>query len=189
MKNVILIISIVTTACSVGHAQEIQIGAKAGLNLSTIQPDLPDPATRTSLHLGGVIEIPLSDTFSIQPELLYSSQGAKDKSDDDEVIKLDYLTLPLMAKYYLGDALSVEAGPQFGILLSAQGEDDGETFDLKDNSKSTDLGFALGLGYKLQSGLHFGARYFFGSDINDIDEDSDKIKNRVFQISVGYFFN
>ena len=190
MKKVILIISIATAVCvwSAGHAQKIHIGAKAGLNMSTIQPDLTDPATRTSFHLGGVIEIPITNDFSIQPELLYSSQGVKDKSDDDEVIRLNYLSLPVLAKYYVWEALSIEAGPQFGILLSAKREDDGETVDLKDRSKATDIGFSLGLGYKLESGLNFGARYYFGSDINDIDEDPSKIKNRVFQISVGYFF-
>ncbi|MCG2461508.1 PorT family protein [Flavobacteriaceae bacterium F89] len=169
-------------------AQDIKIGANGGVNLSTLQPDLTDPATRTSFHLGGMVEIPLVDALYLQPELLYSSQGVKDKSDDDEVIKLDYLSLPVMVKYYVWDALSVEVGPQFGILLSAKREDNGETEDIKDITKSTDIGFALGLGYKLNNGLNFGARFYLGSDVNDIEEDSDKIKNRVFQISVGYFF-
>ena len=170
------------------NSQSIQFGAKAGINIATLQPDLNDPASRTSIHLGGMAEIPLMEKFSVQPELLYSAQGVKDESDDDEVIKLSYLTLPIMAKYYVMEGLSVEAGPQIGFLLSAEAEDDGETYDLKDDTKSVDFGFAIGAGYKLETGLNFGLRYFFGSDINDISEDSDQFKNRVFQISVGYFF-
>lgn len=181
-------IAMVCLAWTSAHAQGVHIGAKAGLNFATI-PDLNDPTTRTSFHLGALAEFSISEAFSIQPELLYSSQGAKDASDDDEQIKLNYLTLPIMAKYYVWEGLSLEAGPQIGLLLSAEREDDGETEDLKDISKSTDIGLALGVGYKLPGGLHFGARYYFGSDINDIEEDSGKVKNSVFQLSVGYFFN
>lgn len=188
MKKLILITAVLVLPFSMVRAQDVTFGAKAGLNLSTIQPDLADPATRTSFHLGGVAEISLTDDFSIQPELLFSSQGVKDESDDDEQVILNYLTLPIMAKYYVVDNLSIEGGPQIGILLKAEVEDDGETIDIKDNTKSTDIGFALGLGYKLENGINFGARYFFGSDINDISEDPDKIKNRVIQISIGYFF-
>ena len=170
------------------HGQDIQFGAKAGLNLATLGPDLNDPATRTIFHLGAMAEVSISDQFSIQPELLYSAQGATDESDEDEVVKLDYIILPILAKYYVLENFSLEAGPQIGFLLNAEAEDDGETFDLKENTKSTDLGFALGVGYKLENGLNFNLRYYFGSDVNTIEEDSDAIKNRVFQASIGFFF-
>lgn len=188
MKKAIVLTVLIVCSFSIVIAQDVTFGAKAGLNLATLQPDLNDPATRVSFHLGGVAEIPLMDDFSVQPELLFSSQGVRDKSDDDEVVRLNYLTLPVMAKYYIEDKFSVEAGPQFGILLSAKGEDNGETTDLKDITKSADIGFALGLGYKLENQVNFGLRYYFGSNINNYEGDSDKIANRVFQISAGYIF-
>ncbi len=171
------------------QAQDVQFGAKAGLNFAILQPDLNDPTTRTAAHLGAVAEISLSEKLSIQPELLYSAQGTKDESDDDEIVRLDYLTMPVLAKLYLTDNLSLEAGPQIGLLLKAEVEDDGETIDIKDNTKSTDLGVVVGLGYKLGSGLNFGARYTLGSDVNDLEEDPDKFANRVFQLFVGYIFD
>ena len=188
MKNMVIIAMALVLPITLALGQDIQFGAKAGINLATIQPDLNDPATRTSFHLGGMVEISVSDKFSVQPELLYSSQGATDESDDDEVIKLDYISLPILAKYFVVENLSLEAGPQLGYVVSAEVEDDGDTIDLKDDTKSTDIGFALGAGYKLENGLNFGLRYFFGSDVNDIDEDADQFKNRVFQLSIGYFF-
>ena len=188
MKKLLALILLTSLAFAPINAQDINFGAKAGINLSTLQPDLPDPAARTSIHLGGMAEISINEMFSIQPELLYSAQGVKDESDDNEFVRLSYLTLPVLAKYYLLEGLSVEAGPQFGFLLSAEFEDNGETTDLKDDVKPVDVGFALGAGYKLESGLNFGIRYYLGSDINNIGEDPDKFKNRVFQISVGYFF-
>ncbi len=188
MKKFVLFVFTMALPSALALGQDIRFGAKAGLNLATIQPDLTDAATRTSIHLGGVAEISILEKFSIQPELLYSTQGATDESDDDEVVKLDYISLPILAKYYVAENLSLEAGPQIGFLLNAEVEDNGDTIDIKDNTKSTDIGFALGLAYKLESGLNFGARYFLGSDVNDVDGDSDKVSNRVFQLSIGYFF-
>ena len=189
MRKSILFTMVLSLSLTLSMAQEVKFGGKAGINLATLQPDLNDPESRVAFHLGAVAEISILEAFSIQPELLYSAQGVKDKSDDDEIIKLDYLTVPLLAKYYVSEGFSLEAGPQLGFLLSAKGEDDGDSFDLKDITKSTDIGLALGLGYKMESGLNFAFRYYFGGDVNSLDDDPDKIKNNVFQFSVGYFFN
>lgn len=187
-KSVLLTIIMVLNLATIS-AQEFNIGAKAGLNLATLGGDFNNGKTRTSFHLGGMVEIPVLDAFSVQPELLYSSQGAKSTEFDEDVVKFDYLNIPIMAKYYVTEEISIEAGPQVGILLSAKTDIDGETDDIKDITKSTDFGFNLGLGYKMESGINFAARYYFGFNINDIPNDTDKITNGVFQISVGYFFN
>ena len=165
----------------------IKFGAKAGVNFATLTGDTEDVKSRTAFHFGVVVEIPVSDKFSVQPELLYSAQGAKDDLSDD-VLKLDYLTIPIMAKLYVAEGFSLELGPQVGFLLSAKEEFDGESEDIKDFVKGTDFGVNFGLGYQLETGLNFGARYNLGlSDLNDF-ESSDSIKNGVFQITIGYFF-
>ncbi len=95
-----------------------------------------------------------------------------------------------MAKYYVADGFSIEAGPQVGFLMSAKVKAEGEEEDIKDSVKGIDFGANLGIGYKLESGLNFGARYNLGlSNLND-GEDSDDFKwnNSVIQVSVGYFF-
>lgn len=189
MKNLSLFAVALIFPSLMIQAQDAQFGAKAGINFATLEPDLNDPATRTAIHVGAVAEISVLEKLSIQPELLFSAQGVKDESDDDEIVRLDYVTLPVLAKFYVTDNLSLEAGPQLGLLLKAEVEDDGETTDIKNNTKSTDLGVAFGLGYKMDNGLNFGARYVLGSNVNDIEEDPDTFSNRVFQLFVGYFFN
>jgi hypothetical protein len=95
-----------------------------------------------------------------------------------------------MAKYYVAEGFSIEAGPQVGFLMSAKAKAEGEEEDLKDFVKGIDFGFNLGLGYKMESGLNFAARYNLGlSNIND-GEGSDDFKNQnsVMQVSVGYMF-
>lgn len=203
------------------NSQEVIFGAKAGVNFADITGDESDSFDgRTSFFLGAVAEITISDKFSFQPELIYSEQGSDYKESFTESfegvtftetaegeIRLGYLNVPLMAKYYVYEGLSIEAGPQVGFLLSAKNEYDftltqtssegtftetesGED-DIKDSVKSIDFGVNFGLGYKLENGLNFSARYNLG--LTDANDDSDYLgdssyKNSVIQIGVGYFF-
>ena len=192
MKKSFLIIAIIVFGLTNLNAQEVKFGAKTGLNLASITGDETDGIeSRTAFHVGAVAEISVSDKFSVQPELLYSAQGAKDSFEGIDVdAKIDYLNLPIMAKYYVAEGFSLELGPQVGFLLSAKAEGGGESIDFKDETKGIDFGANFGVGYKLESGLNFGARYNLGlSNIND-GEDSDDFKNQnsVIQLSVGYFF-
>lgn len=174
------------------NAQEVKFGAKAGLNLASVIGDETDGLdSRTYFHLGLLGEIVISDKFSLQLELLYSAQGAKESFEGIDIdLKLDYINLPIMAKFYVADGFSLELGPQVGFLMSAKAEGEGESEDIKDFVKGIDFGANFGVGYKMESGLNFGARYNLGfSNIND-GEGSDEFKNQnsVIQISVGYFF-
>lgn len=167
--------------------EEVRFGLKVGANFATLTGDTENVKSRTSLHFGGVVEIPISENFSVQPEILYSSQGAKDSNSDDE-LKLDYLNIPVLAKFYVAHGLSIEAGPQIGFLLSAKEEFDGESEDIKDFIKGTDFGLSLGIGCRMATGLNFGARYNIGlSDIPEGDGDGN-IKNGVFQVFIGLLF-
>ncbi|MFV0248377.1 MAG: porin family protein [Tenacibaculum sp.] len=209
----LLLIAIIAIGYTV-NAQDIHFGAKAGLNVSILKgDDIPEDAkSRISFHLGGVVEFKLSEKFSLQPELIYSVQGSKwlnleglnyvdenginvTASDVDFTLKLDYINIPLIAKYYVTEGLSLEAGPQIGINVVSEGEVKTQgvstTVDLKElgaEIKSTDFSLNLGAGYKLKNGLNFGVRYNLGlTSISDSNEDED-VKNEVFQFSVGYFF-
>lgn len=206
MKKIIHV-SILTIFCFIVNAQEkptdksdISFGLKGGLNFSLITGDDTDDFDgKVSFHVGTVVEFPISEKFSIQPELLYSEQGDKGTFDGMEIkFKLDYLNLPLMAKYYVADRFSLEAGPQIGFLLSAEAEGDGVTVDIKDIFKGIDFGLGFGLGYKLENGLNFSGRFNVGlsnivedeGSILDMEFDSGNTKNynNVFQLSVGYLF-
>lgn len=184
--TMIVVLGIIMTTT----AQEVKFGIKGGLNLASINGDVADDLkSRSSFHFGIVTEVPISEEFSIQPELLISGQGARDEYEGvNEDLKLNYLATPIQGKYYVSKGLSVEAGPQLGVLLSAKSEFDGKDVDIKDSVKNIDFGFNLGIGYKLDNGIAVGTRYNFGlSDIND-EDGLDSVKNGVFQISVGYFF-
>ena len=210
MKRIFLTVSAIF-AMSFMNAQEIKFGAKAGLNISTFNGDVAnyDVKSKAGFHVGGFVEVKLTDKFSVQPELLYSMQGAKleysvsdefSSASDKQDIKLGYLNIPIMAKYYVIPGLSIEAGPQVGFLLSAKskyattyfvGEELSESGeeDIKDDSKSVEFGFNFGAGYEFTENIFVQARYNLGltsfseNAVNEFDP-----KNGVFQISLGYKF-
>lgn len=186
MKKIVSITVITVLTIVSINAQDVKFGAKAGLNLAFITgDDSEDLDPNTDFHLGVMAEFKISDKFSLQPELVYSGQGADTNIASEGSISLNYLNLPLIGKYYVTERLSLEAGPQIGVLLSTKGG----TVDYKELLKPIDYGVNFGVGYKLDNGLNFTARYNLGlSNINDVDGFSDKNSNGVFQLSVGYFF-
>jgi long-subunit fatty acid transport protein len=203
MKKIFLTAAAVF-AFSFANAQDVKFGAKAGLNISSITGDTDgfgDISSKVGFQVGGFAEIKVSDKFAIQPELLYSAQGAKAKISEEGVSikgtqKLAYLNIPVMAKYYVTEGFSLEAGPQLGFLLSAEqeatvsfeGESVTDSADNKEDFNSIDFGFNLGAGYDVTENINLGVRYSIG--LSNILKDSGDIKqnNSNIAIAVGYKF-
>ncbi|MFV0565153.1 MAG: porin family protein [Flavobacteriaceae bacterium] len=213
MKKVNVLLIVIFSMALTLSAQEIKIGAKAGANLSSLTGDVDGVKSKIGFHAGGMVEIPVSGQFYVQPELLFSAQGYKVDSND-AVGTMNYLSLPVIGKYYVTDNLSIEAGPQIGYLLSANvkiddDDDDGIIIDqtklkmsgkkaaaaassstkqdTKDYFKSIDFSLGFGLGYKFDLGINVSARYNLGlSNISDDSEES--LKTSVFMFSIGYYF-
>lgn len=190
MKKLILILTLLAGTFAM-NAQGIHFGLKAGANFSNFNGDI-DTEGITNFHAGGVLELNIIPMFSIQAEGLFSSQGGEGKSydsfgnivDESATIKLDYIAVPVLAKFYiLPDRLSLMAGPQFSFLVN----DAKEEF----NAKTFDFAVAGGAELKLIAGLFVQARYTIGVN-NAFDDNGTDIKvdakNAVFQLSVGYMF-
>lgn len=183
MKKILVLVVVL---CSTGtiYSQEVNLGAKAGINFATLKGgEHENFGGRTGFHLGLVAEMPSTSKFSVQPEILYSRQGATGL-DGDRTLKLDYVSVPLMLKYYLLSGFSLEAGPQVAFNIVGQIDGHGESREINDIEL---LEFAAGLGtcYQFSSGLFFQARYIHG-----ITQawDFPGLKNRNFQLSAGYKF-
>lgn len=206
-KKLVFLAAIAVMSVTAVKAQEIRLGVKGGVNFATFSGDnLGDVKSRTGFHLGGLVEIPVTERFSVQPEILYSAQGAEYRTsgtdllgsyEDKRTEKLDYISVPVMAKFYVVDGLAIEAGPQISFLTSekweVQRKQNGNTASIdgeSNNRSSIDFSLGAGASYRLPMGVFFGARYNFGlTNVNDGEfKDDNKIHNNVFQLSAGYSF-
>ena len=198
-KSVLLIAIAILGMGSSASAQEYwNFGIKGGLNFSTITGDyFESPKTRTGLNFGVLAEIPVSDKFSIQPEVLYSAQGYDFASIDEDNIfdnddnieyQVDYISVPVLAEFYVLDGLSIQAGPSFNFKvneeLDYQPRNDAGDIN-KDRFDSFGLNGVVGLEYKLNSGLFFDGRYNYG--FTEVYENSGA-HNSIFQVGLGFMF-
>lgn len=163
-----------------GGSSDIKFGVKAGYVNANYGADADEGDARSGFYLGGLVDFKISEKFHVQPELLYTMEG----NGEDE-FDLNFVRIPVMAKFYVADAFSIQAGPQFGFLAGG-----GEA---KDFMKSFDFGLGIGAGYELESGLFFDARYNFGlTDINDFPAGSGledfKITQNSLNVGLGYRF-
>ncbi|WP_347173270.1 porin family protein [Polaribacter uvawellassae] len=164
--------------------KKVTLGTKIGMNVSSVNGNQDNLDSKTGFVLGVTAEILLTEKFSLQPELLYSQQGAKSRGNF--IYDLNYITLPFMAKYYIAEGFSLEAGPQFSFLVKDELiSDNNNAATANTNAENFDLNINFGLGYKLENGIFFQTRYNLG--LIAITETPD-VKNGVFQMSLGYQF-
>jgi hypothetical protein len=189
MKKFFVLVFTAITFFSAANAQ-IQFGVKAGANFATLTGSASEGATTKVDFHGGVFgNIPLISSFFLQPELVYSGQGAKATANQtDFTINQSYLNVPVLLQYHHGSGLFLETGPQVGFLLAANVKSGGESQDVKSSYKSTDFSWAFGLGFKIPL-IHAGidARYNLGlTNIAAQQDAGETIKNSVFQVGVFY---
>lgn len=192
MKKVLLVAALAVFSLTASNAQGVSIGAKGGLNLANVNGDGSEEVDgRTTFHIGGVVNLEISELFAIQPEVIYSAQGFTQKFTEFEgesfesIVKLDYLNIPILADITVVEGLSIQGGPQFGININSEVEVDGVSADI-DEVETLDIAAAIGAQFELPIGLFFQARYVTG--LTEIVKDGD-FKNSNISVSVGWFFN
>jgi opacity protein-like surface antigen len=174
-------------------------GVKGGVNIANFMGD--DAGSSKSFigfNVGLFAEFKLSQKLYIQPELLYSGQGAKEDLtiegiNFDATLKVNYINIPVMFKYYVVNDLSLEVGPYVGFLTSAKVKVESsfgsDTEDAKDFFKSTDFGIGIGFNYDVTQAIFLNARYSAGlAQIGDTDTDDNDVKNSVLQFGLGFRF-
>lgn len=176
----------ITMSQSQNYNRKMSGGIKGGYNLAAVSFDgNGETDQRHGFHIGVYGESFISESFSIQPELLYSQQGyeIKDASGTFKQ-KLDYINFPVMLKAYPARNFFLEAGPQIGLAIKHKEEYDGFFSSSQEyEPDSFDWGLNFGAGFKANSNISFGARYHLG--LGDL-YDNSKAYNRVWQFYVGF---
>ena len=193
MKSKIYFLIAIVLIAQAANAQ-FTAGAKVGANLTKIDGKSFKDEFSTSYHAGGFAIIGLGQKFSLQPEVLWSQTTSKTDTSLKQIpsdafsafkngdVKLDYLSIPVLLNYkFIGTVLTLQAGPQFGILLN---KDENLLKNGEQAFKSGDFSMVGGAQVKISKFVG-SARYFVGlNNISDID-NQEKWKNQGFQLSVG----
>jgi hypothetical protein len=183
MKFNLITLLLVCTIIGSASAQSFNLGIKGGLNLFTIGGDNDEAYDyKPSFHIGFLGHLHMADNFALQPELVFSAQGAK--YGDDQKFDLNYINVPVLFQYMFDNGFRLQAGPQLGFLVSA--EADGT--DVKDNLEGTDFALTFGMSYvNPESNFGFDARYNHGLSSFSENDNVDAY-NRGFQFGVFYLF-
>lgn len=200
-----IVLSVISTA---GYAQFNQFGVKAGVNLSNMSVENADDKNlRTGFHAGVFGRMGLSEYFSLQPELIYTTKGFKNNYDiavaeGDVNFNLNYIELPVNVVYHLSEDFAFMAGPYIGYLAGVNVDTNNEVlgfFDIdtdsgidRDNFKPIDIGLTAGLDFTLEQ-FNFGFKYNLG--LTGVAKDNipgellgDNPRNNVIQIYAGILF-
>lgn len=181
----ILVLGVVVFLVKATFAQKsVEFGLKGGVNFANLKDDAnSNTESRTGFNVGGLAHIHVSEHFAVQPELVYSSQGAEYGTSK---LRLGYVNIPVLGQYMFANGLRLQTGPQLGILASSDVKTPNAEVDVDDNFNSVDFGWSFGSSYLMKSGLGIDARYNLG--ISNIRENGPDLKNRVWQVGLFYQF-
>lgn len=192
MKKISLFFCTLLLATTI-FAQNSSIGLKAGVNISNLDNSGTDMGSKVGFHGGLLAHVHLDRSLAIQPEVVYSSQGAKyTVAGTEHSLNLNYVNIPLQLQYMFDNGFRLQTGPQVGFLAGVKdkvsGTNNETNFFSSEDFKTVDFSWSAGLGYLGASGLGIDGRYNFGiSNINNVA--SNVIKNNVFQVGLFYMLN
>lgn len=186
---------------SVHSQNNLRFGIKAGVNTAGIY--YPDGAfaytANYSPNAGFISEFSFTNKLLIQGEMLYNRKFAPLNAPVGVgsyfiTSKLDYIDVPVVAKYNLFKNFAIEAGPQLGILLRKKhflvtypnNFEQSEEIEVN-NINNFELSGVIGFQYKFTNSLFAQFRYSHG--LTDVyKNDWAKVKNSIIGLSLGYLF-
>jgi hypothetical protein len=171
-------------------AQKFQIGFKGGATINKLSGKTFKEEFSFGYHLGGFVTVPISKKFAIQPEVFINQVNVDTSNNFSALyefnkinnVKLKYLTIPVLLNYNANKLITLQAGPQFGILTNSS-----KTFVQNGQQAFKNGDLAMLAGVQLNAaGFKFYGRYAVGlNSINDID-NKDSWKSQSIQIGVGF---
>lgn len=158
MKKLLFIVGVFLVATVVTHAQETKFGVKAGVDFASIKVKVLGTTvtgSETGFFLGGFANLGLSDTFSVQPELLYVA-----------IQDSNFLSVPILARYEIAKGFGLMGGPSLNYFTDAEEDQLKFNVDLGANYEITEqidvnAKYSLGFGDVSVSGLFVGVGYSF----------------------------
>jgi hypothetical protein len=194
MKPILIVLSILCV-CETAQAQRLKIGIRGGANANKIEGKSFSDEFRYGYHIGGAVEMMFGKAIGIQPEVLFNQSNLRTGYSFDTLyesinpgtlkdVRLNYLSIPILLNIKPFPFLTLQAGPQFGILMSTDRtllEDGKEAF------RNGNFSMVGGVQLNIMQFRLYG-RYSVGlNNINDID-NRDRWQSQTAQVGVGLIF-
>lgn len=190
-----LLLAILLMISSGTFAQKFHYGAKVGANFA-VQSEIADyfqnNNIRTGLSVGVFSNYSLNKKMQLQAEINYDQKGGK---TDEYTAKYDYLTIPVLFKYSLGKSdktalrFNVNLGPYAGFLLNSEIDADGNSIDMKDETKNFEAGAIAGFGMKYPVGNDYIVLDLrLGLGLTNFDKNDSEPNNKYIGLTFGYEF-
>lgn len=208
MKTKVSILLAMLLITSGAFAQFTRYGIKAGVNFSNMTiDDSDDSSLKTGFHAGVFGRMGISEQFSLQPELLYTTKGLTNTYDNvlaegEAKFNLNYIEIPVNLVYHLAEDFSFQLGPYISYLANANVSTDNSVLDFfeidtndnidRDNFKSFDFGLTGGLDFSLDP-VVLGFKYNLGlvkvaKDNIPAEQLLGDARNTVIQVYAGILF-
>lgn len=221
----VLSLSLLAAAPAFAGLIGVHPGFKVGVAVADFNEDISNAAdleSRSEVTFGGSLRLDIGSFFSLQPELQYVPGGGKGSfvvdnggipTAVDGTLKMNYLELPLLAKFripgagslvpnfYLAPTAALNLASKLDADLTALGitpEEGG--VDIKDEVQSLLFGGAVGGGFDMRAGkgiMTLDARY--SRSLSDIFKRATTAgsagvfgaadsKNSSMSVTLGYSF-
>lgn len=193
MRKILLSLFAIVIAIS-ASAQTVGFGPRFGFNAAMLTDKAFDP--RYNFNVGAFVEYDLCPAWSLEMAGLYSRQGATHKHTPITLTEtrkatlcLDYINVPLVAKYYPWMGLNIFLGPQFSYLINAEQKiKDMDNTNVKSAFNKFDISAVLGVGYTWECGMVLALQYNCGLKSIYKDKDAKDVYNGVLQMNMGWRF-
>lgn len=182
MKKVTLFFAIIlTTLTAKSQEYGFSIGPKVGIATTTLTNTLEGTSDSYLSWIPAIqADYRFNESFSLSMEANYVRVGAENDANQS-YLYLDYINLPIMARFFPVGGLNIFAGPEVGFLTSSQANG----MNAESVFKTMNFAFTGGIGYRFNGGLTIDARYSGG--LTDVSEYF-VAKTSILSLSVGYLF-
>lgn len=194
--KMLTVLVVLCTTVATGYSQQrlpfLEVGIKGGTNITKVDGVSFKDEYKYGYSLGVFAQVKVGEKWQVQPEVLLNQYASKTAENFDQMnpfaqgnnlknVKLNYVSIPLLLDYSPTRFFTLQAGPQYGILID-------KNVNLVQNGKNAfkNGDFSMLGGIQLNiANFKLGARYFAGlNNINDLD-NKNKWKNQGFQLSLG----
>lgn len=172
-KNLSIIVLLTLHFFTIQAQNNLKFGIKGGVNFANLNlNDIENNKEVTGVNFGIFAKLPISSSFAIQPEIYFTTKGSELTYqnvfvDGTAKFELNYIEIPVMLIFNLGQNFNFQLGPYASYLISSKVKNVSDiNFNFEDNIDSGDFnkfdtGVAVGLGYDTKS-IGFGIRYNLG---------------------------